>query len=182
MLRINQLSDRILEAVRAKAKECTTLHCNAVVRVAVVALSNGAYWALEQDPDKSYEVAMPLSSNVRFDSEQIHGDLNCYGFSALKLALCMHNELKGYGSTSFETENENEDFLTADNGYGHYKGCVCWTIYHRVPGVSNSSEPWAKVFVCVCGGHQDEDELCALAAEKAIKKDVSDELFIVSRT
>ncbi len=130
-----------------------------------------------QDPDiVDYELDFsisPGSSHVinYVDNDGTAMNVDCYAFSALKIAHCSLAQDLGIGLRSgLEIDIDN---LTEDNGYGPYRGAICVEIKEAIPDKvfeQPEMKDWCWVYVCVSGAKSEEDEACALEAVPVIRK------------
>lgn len=98
--------------------------------------------------------------------------VDCYGYSALKIADCSLAQDLGVGLVS------GLDFLRADRteeyGYAAHRGALC-VVVKRVKCSTVNGEPsveyddYCGIYVCVSGAKSDEDYACALEAIQIIK-------------
>ena len=98
--------------------------------------------------------------------------VDCYGYSALKIADCSLAQDLGVGLVS------GLDFLRADRteeyGYAAHRGALC-VVVKRVKCSTVNGEPsveyddYCGIYVCVSGAKSDEDYACALEAIQTIK-------------
>ena len=96
--------------------------------------------------------------------------VDCYGYSALKIAHCSLAQDLGVGLLS--GLNLHKPHLTEDNGYGPYLGALCvevnWT------NGDNIIKPFCGIYVCVSGADSADDLRCAIAAIEVIKEFFTD--------
>lgn len=89
--------------------------------------------------------------------------VDCYAFSALKIAHCSRAQDEGAGLCSgLKLEAEN---LTPDNGYGPYRGAICIEITQN-----QGLKDYCLIYVCVSGADSADDEKCAAAAIPVVEK------------
>jgi len=98
-------------------------------------------------------------------------DVDCYAFSALKIAHCSRAQDLGLGLLS--GIDMNDPNITEENGYGPYSGALCVEVMRKVS--STSSTNFCGIYVCVSGATSAEDLECALVAVDVIKEFFEDE-------
>ena len=171
MKKANELFEAIAERVKARAAEYADFAPDSVVRIAIVPLCNGAEWALGLSGTGCiFEKTEYLDAEFsKHSGRERFGDFNCLGYSALKLANCMRNVAFDRGVTSKTSKGTAEKFLVPENGYANDLGCISYLIGYRSE-TEGSSTPWARVYVCVSGGTEVQDDLCAKAAKQALSE------------
>ena len=87
--------------------------------------------------------------------------VDCYAFSALKIAHCSRVQDLGLGLRSGIDIGIPD--AKEDNGYGPYPGAVCFEIY-------KCGNPYTYIFVCVSGADSKDDLKCALSAVDVVKE------------
>ena len=92
--------------------------------------------------------------------------VDCYAFSALKIAHCSLAQDLGHGLLS--GLDLGDPYLTEDNGYGPYYGALCVEVSHH-------GKPFCFVYVCVSGADSKDDLRCAFEAVEVIKRFFADE-------
>ncbi len=97
--------------------------------------------------------------------------IDCYAYSALKIAHCSRaDELcKGLKSGL----NLDDPYLIEENGYASYRGALCVEISEKID--NENPTKFCYIYVCVSGAKDDEDEACAKPAIDVIKKFFKDE-------
>lgn len=101
-------------------------------------------------------------------------EIDCYAYSALKIAHCSRAQDEDAGLLSgLELK---ADYLVEENGYGPYRGALCVEVTdRRVENTPADGErkivrrPFCGVYICVSGAESDEDLKCAMAGVPAIK-------------
>ncbi len=88
--------------------------------------------------------------------------VDCYAFSALKIAHCSRAQDDEAGLCSGLTLKDAE-YLTPDNGYGPYRGAICFEIKQGL-------KDYLLLYVCVSGADSADDEKCAAAAIPVIEE------------
>lgn len=83
--------------------------------------------------------------------------VDCYAFSALKIAHCSRAQEEGAGLRSGLVLKDAE-YLTPDNGYGPYSGAI---VFEIKDGEKND---FLYLYVCVSGADSADDEKCAAVA------------------
>lgn len=91
--------------------------------------------------------------------------VDCYAYSAMKIADCSHAQDVGAGLLSGIV---NDPSLTEDCGYGHYRGALC-IVVKKVDITSGTESDYCMIYVCVSGADASEDQNCAAAAIAAIE-------------
>ncbi|MBR1939356.1 hypothetical protein IJ847_01320 [Candidatus Saccharibacteria bacterium] len=173
MVEATELACRILEDIRAKANEFQSFGQNSFVRIAIEPLSIGASHWLNYYDDKisefRFEFAAPLFKKTT--PTAVYGNQCCDGVAALKLATCVHNITHQLSSTSYAPRESKPDYIEPRNGYVDYMGCISRLIQL---GENEGHDhikctDWARIYICVSGGKQKEDEICALAGLAAVR-------------
>lgn len=85
--------------------------------------------------------------------------VDCYAFSAMKIAHCSHAQDARVGLLSGLDLDKK---LTEEYGYGPYRGALCVE-------VKRNSINWCGIYVCVSGADSDDDLKCAFVAIPEIK-------------
>ena len=83
--------------------------------------------------------------------------VNCYAFSALKIAALENAD----SETGKNDMTEHPDFYVEANGWGQYAGALMTKVYYNGVLVM-------KVYVCVSGAKSKEDEQCAAEGMKVV--------------
>lgn len=91
--------------------------------------------------------------------------VDCYAYSALKIAHCSLAQDLGY--TAVSGLDLRTKYLTEDNGYGPHPGALCFEIGKRTDD-SSDPEPFCGIYVCVSGADSKDDLKCAIAAVHVI--------------
>ena len=176
----------ILEPVRIKAKEIPVFRRtkNGAVRICIYPLCAEAdKWlgGLSNFGDLTrdivdYEVVYAiLPGGSRVINVFEHGrnmTVDCYSYSALKVADCSLAHSLGIGMRSglnFIRKGRTEKY-----GYAAHRGALCVVVkkvkYDTVDGEpSVEYDDYCIVYVCVSGAKSDEDYACALEAISPIK-------------
>ncbi len=80
--------------------------------------------------------------------------VDCYAFSALKVAHCSRAQEEGAGLRSGLVLKDAE-YLTPDNGYGPYPGAIAFELMDK------TGKKCLLLYVCVSGADSADDEKCA---------------------
>ena len=99
--------------------------------------------------------------------------VDCYAFSAMKIAHCSHAQDVGAGLLSGIVDDPS---LTEDCGYGPYPGALCVEV-KRVKTTSDTDgfrsyedeSDYCGIYVCVSGASSSEDLHCAAVAIDVIE-------------
>lgn len=101
--------------------------------------------------------------------------VDCYAYSALKIAHCSLVQDKGAGLIS--GLDLGDPYLTEDNGYGPHFGAICAEVklfsvnYDGRGEVDGFSEiDFCGIYVCVSGADSKDDLKCAAAAIDVIRE------------
>lgn len=117
-----------------------------------------------------YEVTFAITSGGSRVITGIWGGVkqkvDCYAFSALKIAHCSLAQDLGYNLLS--GLDLGDPHLTEDNGYGPYYGALCVE-------VSKHQERFCGIYVCVSGADSKDDLKCAFKAVEVINNFFADE-------
>ena len=89
--------------------------------------------------------------------------VDCYAYSALKIAHCSHTQDLGVGLIS--GIDLNDPYLTEDNGYGPHLGALCVEVTR-----GNTPLDFCGIYVCVSGADSRDDLKCAFVAVDIIKE------------
>ena len=92
--------------------------------------------------------------------------VDCYAFSAMKIAHCSRADDLGMGLES--GLNLGDPNLNEECGYGPYPGAICVGIYEKID--NEDPTDFCLIYVCVSGAEGHEDNACAVAAIDVIKK------------
>lgn len=92
--------------------------------------------------------------------------VDCYAFSALKIAHCSLAQDLGYNLLS--GLDLDDPHLTEDNGYGPYYGALCVE-------VRKERSRFCGIYVCVSGADSKDDLKCAFEAVGVIEKFFAEE-------
>lgn len=92
--------------------------------------------------------------------------VNCYAYSALKIADCAFAAVKRKGALSGLKLGFRHH--TEDNGFGPYPGALCVTIwepnYDRMTAHEPDLKKFCRIYVCVSGADSKDDLYCAWPA------------------
>lgn len=91
--------------------------------------------------------------------------VNCYGYSALKVAHCSLARKRGVALKSGVDLGDKD--LTEDNGWSAHYGAICLEIKKKH---DKEWRDYCRIYVCVSGADQLEDLQCAKAAIGEVKK------------
>lgn len=177
MVPVNQLVNSIIDAARQRAAELGSFNFDqAAIRIVVDPLSQAAaQWANTYDRQGRTDTYCGFVSTLKPDNKctrTIHGNRNYIARTAMTLATCQHNVANGYGNTSYELRNADEPYLIPENGYLRARGCVSYLLrLERNEGHDHvATEDWARIYVAVDGGCDQDNHLCASTALAAISE------------
>ena len=169
-----ELTGQIIEAVRTRAKDFDFDLDTAAIRIAIEPIADEAReWIQPVVPESAmrYEVVAKIRPNNQCTSEMY--ECACSdGMTALKITNCIRNVLFKLGNSSRTPQNDARDYIHPGNGLANYDGCVSCLISKEIFEGHDHPDTiqWARVYVSVGGGHQKDDELCALYGIAAISK------------
>lgn len=89
--------------------------------------------------------------------------VDCYAYSALKIAHCSRAQDLGAGLIS--GIDLNDPYLTEDNGYSSHLGALCVEVMR-----GHTPSDFCGIYVCVSGADSKDDLKCAFAAVDVIKE------------
>lgn len=119
---------------------------------------------LEPDDIPDYEFTFAITRGgsrvITGIWDGIEQKVDCYAFSALKIAHC--SRAQGLKKGLLSGLELGEPHLTEENGYGPYFGAICVEVYKTLG--DGSLEPWCGIYVCVSGADSKDDPKCAFAA------------------
>ncbi len=108
------------------------------------------------------------------------GIVNCYGYSALKVAGASYARSHGQGNCSDDARFDAwpDDWTDEEHGLANGAGAVCYEVQYVVlniedldnpsPSSFDSNKPFMRLSVCVSGADALEDKHCASQAEPVI--------------
>ena len=160
----------IRDAIRKKAQEIPKFRDegNGCIRILLYPLCKkadddfGGLSSFYPHDIADYEFAFaitPGGSRVITDSTGDGGEckVDCYAFSALKIAHCSVAQDMGIGLLSGIVDDPS---LTEECGYGPYLGALCVEVKRSC----TSCDPYCNIYVCVSGADSSSDLRCAYAA------------------
>ena len=123
-----------------------------------VVLEDGCY-SVNDTPyyEWTYSIMPGGSCTITGVWDGVKQTVNCFAFSALKIAHCMKAQEEGAGFRS-GLKLKRSKYLTPDNGYGPYSGAI---VFEIKDGEKND---FLYLYVCVSGVDSADDEKCAAAA------------------
>ena len=179
---------KIVKAVREKAQEVPVFKesGNGAIRICAYPLCKeaddwfGGYGHFPEEnsseaqrtptdiPDYEHTFAItPGGSRViKGTWDGVEQTVDCYAYSALKIAPCSHAQDLGFGQISgLDLKDPN---LVEENGYACHKGAIVFeiTVCHH-PG---PLKDFCGIYVCVSGASSEEDLMCAVTAIEVIKE------------
>ncbi len=179
MKKYHELVVKIRDAIRKKAQDVPKFKesGNGAIRILAYPLNKEAdFWlgglgyfdsGFKDIPD--YEVTFAITPG---GSRVIEGvwdgekqKVDCYAYSALKIAHCSRAQDLGKGLVS--GLDLGESYLEEDNGYSAHPGAICVEINHL--SASGNREDFCGIYVCVSGADSADDEICAFEAINVIK-------------
>ena len=94
--------------------------------------------------------------------------VDCYAYSALKIADCSRSQDEGRGLMSgLVTDDE---YRREDNGYGPHPGALCFEVTLEQPSLSGPrTTDFCLLYVCVSGAESHEDLECTKASIEVIE-------------
>ena len=114
------------------------------------------------DYEYTFAIAPGGSRVMTGEWDGVKQKVDCYAYSALKIADCSRSQDEGRGLMSgIVTEDK---YRREDNGYGPYRGALCFEVY------SSPHRLFCYLYVCVSGAESDEDLECTKAAISVVKK------------
>ncbi len=181
-----ELVKKIRDAIRERAQviPCFRKHRNGAVRILFYPSSEEAdEWlgglsniSVNDIADYEYTFSItPDGRRVKTDTwDGVEQKVDCYAFSALKIAHCSLAQDKQIGLLSGLDLGEAN--LTEDNGYGPYLGALCVEVRRWCDSTEWGPEPKIKltdfcgIYVCVSGAASREDLECAVVAIDVIER------------
>lgn len=180
-----ELVTQIRDAVRKKAQEVPVFKKtgNGAIRILAYPLCKEADEWLGglsdfSDPENpdivDYEHTFAISAGgsrvITGVYDGVEQTVDCYAFSALKVAHCSRAQDLGAGLVS--GLDLNNPYLTEDNGYGPYKGALCVEVWKRNQTFEATEvalhERYFGIYVCVSGADSEDDLKCAKVGVEAI--------------
>ncbi len=113
------------------------------------------------DYEYTFAIAPGCSRVITGVWDGVEQKVDCYAFSALKIAHCSRVQDLGLGLRSGIDIGIPD--AKEDNGYGPYPGAICFEIY-------KCGNPYTFIFVCVSGADSKDDLKCALSAVDVVKE------------
>lgn len=172
-----ELGANIRDAVRKKAQEIPEFKNkgDGVIRIFAYPASKEADVWLgglstfdgSSKPDVAcYELSFSITPGGSYIMtgvwDGVKQQVDCYAYSALKIADCVRSRCEMRGMMSGLVTND--PYRREDNGYGPYKGALCFEVY------GYPRERFCYVIVCVSGAENDDDDLeCVKAAIDVVK-------------
>ena len=143
------------------------------------AWANGMTYNPDDRPE--YEAVFTMHPSGSHTVTEADGTtINCYGFSALKVASCSHNRAKHGIRLSYSNASAHNPQIIPQNGYANYPGCVCYTIVgekiiHKDDFFDGESThavdyDWARIYIAVSGGTSQDDTRAANAAHSVLSR------------
>lgn len=126
------------------------------------------------DYEHTFAITEGGSRIVTYNSGITTQKVDCYAFSAMKIAHCSLVQDAGAGLIS--GIDLYDPCLTETNGYGPYLGALCIEIQKAgAVDESGGTPPWdikdfCGIYVCVSGAESRDDLICASVAIDVIKK------------
>lgn len=175
-----KLVAQVRDAVREKAQEVPVFKetGNGAIRILAYPLCKEADEWLGglsdfSDPENpdivDYEHTFAISAGgsrvITGVYDGVEQTVDCYAFSALKIAHCSHAQDLGAGLIS--GLDLNNPYLTEDNGYGPHKGALCVEV-QRLDEYDDTDEiayyyDYCGIYICVSGADSESDLECAKA-------------------
>ena len=183
MTSYRELIQDIRRAVRNRTATLPTLQGNnGCIRILFRPLCPEAdAWSggfgFEENDIPEYETVFTLKPNGSHTVMENGHPVNCYGFSALKVASCSKNRAHHGIRLSYSDQSKSNPDIVPMNGFANFRGCTCYTIM-QLRRDSNGIEReinWARIYIAVSGGASEEDEKAACSAFQTIQKAFSDE-------
>lgn len=186
-----ELVKEIRDVVREKAQEIPKFResGNGAIRILAYPLCReadewlGGLSTFGSDPASKddivdYEYTFAITSGGRrvitgkWDDDTELQTVDCYAYSALKIAYCSRVQDEGAGLSS--GVDLKIPHLTEDYGYAAHPGAICAEILQRKGdlAIDDSSEPstpverdpFCLIYVCVSGADSEDDEKCAMSS------------------
>ena len=160
-----RLFDEIIMSCQQKAKELEGFESgDGCIRISYLPQNAWAVNILESEVQSAdrFELTSRITEggNYVLNRDGKNGErIDCYAFSALKVAACLRSIELGLGERSgYDLGNTAAD---EEHGFASYRGAICYSLYyeHRI---------FALLIVSVSGASATEDEKVAEAGEAAI--------------
>ena len=184
----NSLEEKILETVRRKAQEIPIFResGNGAIRILAYPLCPGAnQWLGGKGKIKLDENGMPIlidvpdyettycitpsgSRIIQSEWDGITHLVDCYSYSAMKIAHCARADRLGIGLKS-GLELWDSYLIDEESGYGPYAGAICVKVIEEYDKMKLEPKPFCLIYVCVSGADSKDDEKCSMAAIPIIK-------------
>ncbi|MBO7560910.1 hypothetical protein J6T21_02660 [Candidatus Saccharibacteria bacterium] len=165
---------KIRDAIREKAKEVEKFKKgNGAIRILFYPLCTEADQPLGGmssysdntndivDYEYTFAIAPGGSRKITGVWDGLEQMVDCYAFSALKIAHCSRVQDLGLGLRSGIDIGIPD--AKEDNGYGPYPGAICFE-------VKKNDRPYLYLFVCVSGADSEDDLKCALVATNVVSE------------
>ncbi len=118
------------------------------------------------DYEHTFAIAPGGSRVIKGTWDGVEQTVDCYAYSALKIAHCSRAQDLGLGLISgLDLQDPN---LLEENGYASHKGAIAFEI--SVCHHPESLKDFCGIYVCVSGAKSDEDLMCAAAAIDIVKE------------
>jgi hypothetical protein len=168
-----ELAKIIIEAVRARAKELDSFdRSTACVRIAISPISHEAReWIQNVVPNEAIRYEIIANLNPHNHTTRDMYECGCSdGCNALKITNCIRNILFGLGTTSHTPKEAAHDYIHPGNGLLNSGGCVSCLLRKEIYEGHDHPDTldWARIYISVSGGHQEDDNLCARSGVVAI--------------
>lgn len=176
----SELVKKILKAVRNKAQEIPKFRDegNGAIRILAYPECEAAdiwFGGLGDFSERpydipDYEATFAITSGgsrvVTGEWDGVKQEVDCYAYSALKIAHCsLAQDLKAGLLSGLHLD---KPYITEDNGYGPHYGALCVE-------VKEAGSQFCGIYVCVSGADSKDDLKCAFEAVEVIKKFFADE-------
>lgn len=190
--KFSELVNAIRDTVRLKAQEIPKFKesGNGAIRILAYPCSAKAdYWFGGDgfkkndiaDYERTYAISPGGSRVIKGIWDGVEQVVDCYAYSALKIAHCSRVQDKGRGLLSgIELDDPT---LVEENGFSSHRGALCVEIdqgfdfYRSMSGeiLPTTVEKFCSLYVCVSGADSNDDLRCAFAAVDVIKKFFNEE-------
>ena len=186
-----ELVKRIRDAVREKTQATAQFKDGGAIRILLYptcraadkwlgglgdfeSLASAEGFNFNDSPDYEYVfAAVPGGSRIR-KNKRVGSQIDCYAFSAMKIAHCSYAQDVGAGLKSGITHLDDAcivPFLDEEYGFAPYLGAICIEVGMKgvsdVPPNRHVNE-FCLIYVSVSGATEDEDLRCAKAAIDAV--------------
>ena len=189
----SSLVTAIVQAVRKKAQEIPKFRIerNGAIRILAYPLCKEAddwlgglsnFSAAKPDIvdyEHTFAITQGGSRVIKTVENGIKKKVDCYAYSALKIAHCSLAQDMQVGLTSGLKLSVSN--LTEEYGYAPYRGALCVEV-KKSNGPPHSYDPrfcqntdYCMIYVCVSGAEQIEDQSCATVAVPVIEKFFTEE-------